>query len=59
MRGSWNIKGANNMRPEVFQVEFTKDSIGATLSICSHRDQKIYSINADFLLKELKKGGHL
>lgn len=47
------------MRPEIFQVEFTKDNTGATLSICSHRDQKIYSINADFLLKELKKGGHL
>ena len=59
MRGSWYVNGANNMRPEIFQVEFTKDNTGATLSICSHRDQKIYSINADFLLKELKKGGHL
>lgn len=59
MRGVWNIKGFNNMTPETFQVNFTKDERGATLSIGSHKDNKQFTIPLDFLIKELKKGGHL
>lgn len=67
MRGTWKIEGINSdmqeggdlYKFEVFQVNFTKDAKGATLSIGSHDDKKQYTIPLDFLIKELKKGGHL
>lgn len=66
MRGQWQIKGFNSdmkagdlLKTEVFLVNFTKDYKGATLSIGSEVDQKQYTIPLDWLLKELKKGGHL
>lgn len=67
MRGQFLIEGFNSdmseggdlFKREKFQVDFTKDSRGATLSIGSFVDQKQYTIPIDFLIKELKKGGHL
>ncbi len=66
MRGQWQIKGFNSdmktgnvLNRETFIVNFTKDYKGATLSIGSEVDQKQYTIPLDWLLKELKKGGHL
>ena len=66
MRGQWQITGFNSdmktgdvLKQETFIVNFTKDYKGATLSIGSEVDQKQYTIPLDWLLKELKKGGHL
>lgn len=52
-------KGGEVFKTETFFVNFTKDSKGATLSIGSDVDQKQYTIPVDFILKELKKGGHI
>lgn len=66
MRGQWKITGFNTdmkkcnlFNKEQFIVNFTKDYKGATLSIGSEVDQKQYTIPLDWLLNELKKGGHL
>lgn len=66
MRGQWQITGFNTdmkkgdlFNKEKFIVNFTKDYKGATLSIGSEVDQKQYTIPLDWLLKELKKGGHI
>lgn len=66
MRGQWQITGFNSdmktgdlFNKEQFIVNFTKDYKGATLSIGSEVDQKQYTIPLDWLLKELKKGGHI
>lgn len=66
MRGQWQIKGFNTdmktgnlFNRETFIVNFTKDYKGATLSIGSEVDQKQYTIPLDWLLKELKKDGHI
>lgn len=66
MRGQWQITGFNSdmktgdlLKKEKFIVNFTKDYKGATLSIGSEVDQKQYTIPLDWLLKELKKGGHI
>lgn len=67
MRANWFIEGINSdmkegsdlCKVEVFLVNFTKDTEGATLSIGSYDDEKQYTIPLDFIIEKLKKGGHI
>lgn len=70
MRLHYKVQGFNSdmradaaikdiFKAETFFVDFTKDKRGATLSIGSEVDQKQYTIPVDFIIKELKKGGHI